>query len=73
MMVDKVVDNNESKIQSKVNLHGEFILRTQQLQAFVLFGGITPQTLLKRINLKIFLYSLNENYILTLNSLILWG
>ena len=28
MMVDKVVDNNESKTQSKVNLHGEFIFRT---------------------------------------------
>ena len=28
MMVDKVVDNNESKTLSKVKLHGEFIFST---------------------------------------------
>ena len=28
MMVDKVVDNNESKTLSKIKLHGEFIYAT---------------------------------------------
>ena len=28
MMVDKVVDNNESKTLSKLKLHGEFIYAT---------------------------------------------